>query len=490
MPQLWRVRWCWRLAQLKEPSPPRMRVFNDLNWEERLMRATTASQRPQSTTFTQALATFLSPGAWKQAHQTWQSPHSRCRWSLRPLLLVALVMTWAAGTSEGECFQTARAFYVACHPRSKRPGKTLQGFSQALARVPTPVLRALAAAVRHQIGRLLLPWLQVGGFVPVGCDGSRLECPRCAELEERLRQTSKKDSAPTLWLTALVLLPLGLLWAWQVGPGTASEQAHAIRLLPTLPVKALFVADAGFLSYALFANLEEARVPFLIRLSSRAYLYSQRQVALERFRQGVVYYWPRWAQQKQLPPIRARLLRVRGKKVDVWLLTNVLESRRLGRQQASQFYRWRWGSEGLFRTYKQTLQKVKLHSRTVRLVHREAEVSLLAVQLLLAQAAAVRGEGKEAVVVLGSPREVLLRIRGEVTLTIGAKLGPRQRREYLRRLGQARSAARKRVSGKVRRRWPRRKDHKPPKPPKVRVMPEAIKALQAKVLQAIQDRKK
>jgi hypothetical protein len=49
---------------------------------------------------------------------------------------------------------------------------------------------------------------------------------------------------------------------------------------------------------------------------------------------------------------------------------------------ASQFYRWRWESEGLFRTYKQTLKKVKLVSRTVKLVHREAEASLLAVQLL------------------------------------------------------------------------------------------------------------
>lgn len=465
-------------------------MFYDLNWEERLMCATTKLRRPQSTTFREALVTFLSPWAWRQAHQAWRSPHSRCRWGVQPLVMVLLLMTWSAGDSEGERFESARAFYVACHPKGKRPGKTLQGFDRALARVPTPVLRALAAAVRQAMGRRLLSLLQVGGFVPVGCDGSRLECPRSAELEGRLRETSKKDSAPTLWLTTLVLLPVGLLWAWQVGPGTASEQAHAIHLLRTLPANALFVADAGFLGYELFAALEGARVPFLIRLSSRAYLYTERQVALERFHQGVVYYWPAWAQKASLPPISARLLRVRGKKADVWLLTNVLDRRRLGRKQAGRFYRWRWGNEGLFRTYKQTLNKVKLRSRTVRLAHREAEVSLLAVQLLLAQAAEVRGRGQEAVVVLGSPREVLLRIRGEVTLTVGAELGPRQRREYLRRLAQARSAARVRVSGKVRRKWPRRKDHKPPKPPKLRVMPEAVKALRAKVIQAIQDRKK
>ena len=40
----------------------------------------------------------------------------------------------------------------------------------------------------------------------------------------------------------------------------------------------------------------------------------------------------------------------------------------------------------MFRIYKRTISKLKLSSRTVRLVHREAEVSLLATQFLLAHA--------------------------------------------------------------------------------------------------------
>jgi hypothetical protein len=453
------------------------------------MRQTTAARPAPSIPFLQAVGTFLTPTVWRQAHQAWRSPHSACRWELRPVLLTLLLLTWVSGDSQAERFETARAFYVACHQRDKRPGKTLQGFEQALARLPTAVLRALAAALRHTLGRQLLAGLQVSGFVPVGCDGSRLECPRAAELEQRLRPAGKDDAAPTLWLTALVLLPAGLLWAWCLGPGTASEQAHALRLLAALPANALFVADAGYLSYALFAALEEARVPFLIRLSSRAYLYTEQQVALGRYRQGVVHYWPGWAQKHGLPPVRARLLRVRGPKADVWLLTNVLDRQRLSRRQAGRFYRWRWGNEGLFRTYKRTLGKLKLRSRTLRLVHREAEGSLLAVQLLLALAVAVRGRGQTAVVVLGSPREVLLRIRGEILLTVGAGLGPRQRRVYLERLAQARCAARARSSAKQRRAWPRRKGHKPPKPPKLRVMPASVKALRAKLLEAMQDKK-
>ena len=40
----------------------------------------------------------------------------------------------------------------------------------------------------------------------------------------------------------------------------------------------------------------------------------------------------------------------------------------------------------MFRIYKRTISKMKFSSRTLRLVHREAELSLLATQILLAHA--------------------------------------------------------------------------------------------------------
>ena len=100
-----------------------------------------------------------------------------------------------------------------------------------------------------------------------------------------------------------------------------------------------------------------------------------------------MYYWPP-AKKKgdgRQAPLRLRLIRVRGRRCrhDVRLATNVLDRGRLLAAWAGRFYRWLWESEGPFRTYKRTPAKVKLHSRTVRLVHREAEGSLLATQLLL-----------------------------------------------------------------------------------------------------------
>ncbi len=429
-----------------------------------------------------ALAHFLPPELWKPAHQAAPARGTASRWALHPLLWTLLCLSWLGGDSVEEKFATARAAYVACHQHDRRPGRTLAGFLAALTRLPVAVLRALAHGVRARLAARFDAALRLHGFLPIACDGSRLACPRSAELQQRLGEAGKADSAPMLYLTALVLLPVGLLWSWRLGKGTASEHDHLRRLLPTLPPRALLVADAFYLGYELFQAILKANASFVVRMSSRAHLYTLAEVALERFQQGEVYYWPEDARDAGQPPLHARLVRVRGQKADVWLLTNVLDPVQLSHQTVAQIYRWRWGVEGLFRVYKQMLKKVKLQSRTVALVHREAEGALLALQLLLAVAAQEVCRGRQFVVILGSPRQVLLHLRGEITGLL-RRLGPRQFRDYQERLAHVRTGERPRRRGKVRQEWPRRKDHVPPKPPKLRVMDEALKAKMAKVLQ-------
>jgi hypothetical protein len=190
-----------------------------------------------------------------------------------------------------------------------------------------------------------------------------------------------------LWVTAVLHLGLGVLWSWRLGTGNANEREHLRLLLHTLPRGALLVADAGYVGYELLARLQAAGLAFLVRLSSRAPLYVPDKSMLKHYCEGLVYYWPQKAQKNDLPPLPVRLLRIRGDKTDVWLMTNVVEEQRLPKRTAGKFYRWRWRNEGLFRTYKRTLGKLKLMSRTVAQVHREVEGSLLATQLLLAQGA-------------------------------------------------------------------------------------------------------
>jgi len=433
------------------------------------------SATPQS--FLQHLGQCLTPQVWKQARQAMPGRRDQPRWDLKPLVLVLLAMTWAAGDSQPERFEIARAFYVVTHANRKRPGKTVQGFQAALSRLPLRPLRALAAGVRQQIQACWADPLEIAGLIPLGCDGGRLNGPRTAELEARLGQAGKNQSAPSLWVTAFVHLATGLLWAWRLGWGKASERLHLIQMLPALPDNALIVADAGYMGYDVVRAISQSGREFLLRLSSKVHLYTESCEIMNTWTEGLVYYWPEAARKQAQPPIPARLIRVgdrRKASSAVWLLTSVLEPERLSRATAGRLYRWRWRNEGLFRTFKQTLKKVTLTSRTVRLIHREAEASLLAMQLQLAQAElALRPAAASTPIAPAvSPRQVLLAIRSELLLGAVLIAGG-----YRQRLAASQVRPRRQTSPKTRRRWPRRKPHKPPKPPHLHPVPDDLNAL-------------
>jgi Transposase DDE domain len=469
-----------------------------------------AAVGPQS--FLECLGHFLTPQVWKQAQQA--VPRRRAwRWQTQPLLFVLLCMTWCTGDSLPERFETARAFYVALHQRRRRPGKTFAGFEKALAALPMPVLRAVARAVRGRLVGVFAACFTVDGFIPLGCDGSRLACPHSEELERRLNLGKKKKGkrrqkktvtaspqasaeqpregtaatktraagTPQLWVTAVLHLGLGVLWSWRLGTGNASEREHLRLLLDTLPRGALLVADAGYVGYHLMACLQAAGLAYLLRLSSCAPLYVPDKSTVKN-REGLVYYWPQEMQKQDLPPLPVRLWRLRGERGDIWLITNVLDEERLPRRTAGKFYRWRWRNEGLFRTYKRTLGKVKLRSRTVVQVHREAEGSLLATQLLLAQGALTQPATASGKIVPASPRKILLEIRTEIRNITGMYLGPRQANTYAERLAQAHWRERQQRSRKIRRRWPGRQDHKPPGPPQILKMGTILKDKMEKTL--------
>jgi hypothetical protein len=442
-------------------------------------QAGTAAASPES--FVECLRYFLTPQVWKQVHQALDR-HGGRRWLPQSLIFVALTMTWCWGESEAERFETARVFYVACYQKRRRPGQTIEGLQKALARVPLAALRVVAQGVRARLQQVFSDRLRVDGFIPIGCDGSRLACPRSQELEQRLGMSGRDGNFPQVWVTAFVHLSTGLLWAWRLGKGRASERDHLVQLLSSLPRSALLVADAGYVGYALLQTLLRRRIAFLIRLSSSARLCPEKPQPRSCWRDGRAYYWPQWAEKDQLP-LRVRVLCIRGRKSDVWLMTNVFDPRQLSLRSASRFYRWRWRNEGLFRTYKRTLGKVKLMSRTVAMVHREAESSLLAVQLLLAQGVLTLPDRCQARSAVPSARQVLLTIRGEIRNQTGMYLGPRQQLTYRQRLRRARLDLRRRRWSKIRRPWPGRAEHRPPRPPRILKMGSATKERLAKRLE-------
>ena len=420
-----------------------------------------ARQRRRARSLIGSMREFLTPEVFKQVRNA--SNRRKCpRWDLHPLLYILLLTTYCCGDSLPEKFEAARGFYVACYPKRKRPGASFTGFEKAVAKLPMPILRTLAAAIRGRVGTVFADRWKVGDFIPFGCDGTRQACPRSEELEKRLGTFGKEGSPPMIWNTSIIHLTLGFPFCWRLGKGgKSSERSHLMHMLRWLPAAAMIVADAGYVGYDVAATMIASGVFFLIRMSSNATFYSEADEPLDEFREGIVYYWPKTQQDGGKPPIRGRLIRIHSnrQKMDVWLFTNVEDTKQLSLETAGVFYRWRWENEGFFRTYKRTLKKVTLMSRTLRLVHREAETSMIATQLLLCQGAlAMPAPKKGAIPVMCSPRGVLLEMRRDIS-------GRRQSKPFCERIAQTQREQRERTSAKQKREWPRRKPHAPPHPP-------------------------
>ena len=176
-----------------------LRNPNSQIMEERLVsklagKRSQRRQRKQAQTVAESIRHFLTPTVLRQVRKT-ADRRRKPRWDLYPLVHVLLAMTWCCGDSLPEKFETARGFYVVCCPKRKRPGKSFQGFEKAVRKLPMPVLRTLAGGVRGRIEVLFGDRLQFGGFIPLGCDGTKHECPRSEELEQRLGTSCKQKSS-------------------------------------------------------------------------------------------------------------------------------------------------------------------------------------------------------------------------------------------------------------------------------------------------------
>jgi hypothetical protein len=182
--------------------------------EERLRgsSAKPTRRRPHARSFLDCLRALLTPDTGKQAHRGRHAKKPSPRWATPPLILTLLVMTGCGGASPAERFETAKGFVAACLPKRRRPGPTVHGSPTALAQRPRAARRAGAAGGRRRRAALLE--LPTEGFLVLGGEGSRRECPRTAELERRRGCGGKAPSAPTRWVTALVHRRTGLR-----GPG-------------------------------------------------------------------------------------------------------------------------------------------------------------------------------------------------------------------------------------------------------------------------------
>src|SRR5215471_8761679 len=111
---------------------------------QRLLSATNGPRPGSPASFLDTLRQFLTPAIWKQAEQARRAKRRSTRWATHPLVLTVLVMTWCCGDSQAERFEMAKGFTAVCRTRRRRPGRHVQGFRHALAKLPMAVLRAVA----------------------------------------------------------------------------------------------------------------------------------------------------------------------------------------------------------------------------------------------------------------------------------------------------------------------------------------------------------
>jgi hypothetical protein len=303
------------------------------------------------------------------------------RWTPVAASLAAVLMSLDAACPLMVRCEEALACLKVDFTRRRRVGGTYNGLVKALERQAATVLPLLKDDLRRQCVLAMRKIRRTRGWTLLAVDGSKEELPRTRD-HERMFGIADNGAFPQAFVTAIVEVTTGLLWDWRIGRSNASEKHHLREMIERLPQNALLLADGNFVGYPLWSALQEASRSFLIRVGGNIGLIQRLcpQARIER-RADIVYVWPA-KHQVDHPPLRLRLIRVGSWHEPVFLLTNVLDHRRLNARTASSIYRTRWGVEVFYRTFKRTMGCVKLRSRAGRRAWIELEWGLIAATIV------------------------------------------------------------------------------------------------------------
>lgn len=392
--------------------------------------------------------------------QVGHSRDPRVRWSAKYIVMAWMVMGWSLQGQLTERFREACEFLSRCFSRRRRPGESYQGLTKATQRVGPEVFHCFWECLRPTIPkRLGRAWIWFG-WVVMAVDGSRIDAPRTRRNEKALHRSGRDKTHPQWWITWITHLPTHLIWDWRQGPGNSVERVHLRQMIGSLPHPMLLVADAGFGGFDLLWSLSRTGVDFLIRCGANTTLLVE-GVFQQVVREGghpYVYLWPVNCRRKK--PLRLRLIVLKRGGKRVYLLSNVLDSTRLSRPMASKIYAARWGIETEYRSLKQTMGRRKVLARTPEPGAMELAGNILALAMLVLQAAIVlagRIARLSVALALKAIRQAIERVRwigcchGFWALLRGAI-----KDEYPRR------------SSKRARDWPHKKKTSPPGAPRLR----------------------
>lgn len=342
-------------------------------------------------------------------------------------------------------------------------GSSYDGWVRAQERETSRLVPLIIKRLRKHM-TTLENYQQCGGWNAFAVDGSQVACPRTLENQQVMGDLGKPDGIPQMSLTGILHLGTGLPWDFRVGPGTDSERTHLREMLDDLPKGSLLVADAGFVGYDLCRELIQRNQHFLLRVGGNIHLFESLGYEYEVTGQ-TVYLWPAYKQNKNEPPIRLRLIVLRDEdKQPVYLVTDVEDTDELSDEAGDEIYRGRWGIEVEYRTTKRTMHHHTMHSRTPETCYLEMTWAFLGVwllQLMAAEKTVAAGGNPRRVSTAEARKSVLRAMRHQPP-------GDRPRQTLGSVLAGCRIDSYTRHRPKASRNYPRKKQHKPPGPPKIK----------------------
>lgn len=309
-----------------------------------------------------------------------------CGWkSPRLLTVVSLLWAWSSEETMVDRLSVSKRIASAMYPQLQVPASSFQAFCKLLQRWSGILAAELKATLHRRMTEQFADLMRIGKFNLMAVDGSRIGLPRTLSNENefsskrhprkskkkkhRSLSAEKKANTVSMWLTTLWHCGTGLPWDWRLGPSDSSERAHWLEMLAELSSPTLFVGDAGFVGYEYAKAVMAAGHALLIRVGSNVTLIKKLGYAQES--QGIVYLWPSKAAKRSEPPIVLRLVVCNNGRHPVYLLTSVLSVRELSDTQVIKAYKRRWGIELFYRHLKRTYGKHKLVSRSSKAAYVE-----------------------------------------------------------------------------------------------------------------------
>lgn len=329
--------------------------------------------------------------------------HGNVKWNPDQLAAQAVIWAWQDGRFVTDEFTVA--LEVCEKLQLEQVARTYTAFMNALERYEKMFRLRFNEKFQLLAQEVAGRFWRDGTWVLMGFDGSRVTTPRTVSNESefcapnygngktakyrkkkskgmRRRKNEKnkpQPQAPQVWITMMWHMRLRLPWTWRLGPSNSSEREHVVEILEEeqFPENTLFCGDAGFVGYDFWTAILTARGQFLVRVGANVSLLSER-ADIKRLGGGIVLCWPKGKMTSGSEPLRLRLVKVKIGKTSMWMLTSVLDDKKLSIKMIIKYYKIRWGIEIEYRGLKQTNDKRKLRCRNSRRIYVELNWSIRA----------------------------------------------------------------------------------------------------------------